>query len=110
MEREFTKEQQYVLARKRVVKIRKFYKHFTIYVVVNVFLSALFIIGDTNRGDTFMQAVLDGHNYKIWVYWGFGIIFQALNTFGVHLFFSKNWEERKVKQYMETQKYKNDGK
>ena len=43
MEKEFTKEQQYVLARKRVEKISKFYKHIASYIVVNIFLTAIFI-------------------------------------------------------------------
>ena len=106
MEKEFTQEQKYVLARKRVEKISKFYKHLATYIIVNIFLSAIFIVGDMNDGDTFNEAIWDYHNYKIWMYWGIGIVFQALNTFGVRLFFNKDWEERKVKQYMDEQNYK----
>lgn len=103
MEQKFTQEQKYVLARKRVEKISKFYKHLATYVVVNIFLSAIFIAGDMNDGDTFKEALTDYHNYKIWLYWGIGIVFQALNTFGLNLFLSKDWEERKVKEYMKDQ-------
>ena len=104
MESQFTEEQKYILARKRVEKISKFYKHLGTYVIVNVFLSAIFIAGDMNDGDTFNEAVLDYHNYKIWFYWGIGIVFQALNTFGQHLFLNKDWEELKIKKYLEEQK------
>jgi len=103
MEKEFTKEQQYVLARKRVEKISKFYKHLASYIIVNIFLTAIFITGDINDGDTFKEAFTDYHNYKIWFYWGIGIAFQALNTFGLNLFMSKDWEENKIKQYMNEQ-------
>ena len=103
MEREFTQEQQYVLARKRVEKMSKFYKHLAVYVIINAFLTAVFIAGDLHDGDTFIEAFTDYHNYKIWLYWGIGIIFQALNTFGLNLFFNKDWEERKVKEYMNDQ-------
>ena len=106
MEKEFTQEQKYVLARKRVEKISKFYKHLASYIIVNIFLSAIFIVGDMNDGDTFKEAVTDYNNYKIWLFWGIGIAFQALNTFGVRLFFKKNWEEKKIKQYMEEQNFK----
>ena len=101
MERELSKEQQYVLARKRVEKISKFYKHLATYIIVNIFLTAIFIVGDINDGDTFNEAVSDYHNYKIWLYWGFGIAFQALNVFGVNLFFNKDWEQRKIDSYMD---------
>ena len=103
MEKEFTQEQKYVLARKKVEKISKFYKHLASYVLVNIFLSAIFIVGDMNDGDTFMEAFTDYHNYKIWLYWGIGIVFQALNTFGLSLFMNKDWEEKKIKKYMEEQ-------
>ena len=103
MRREFTKEQKYVLARKRVEKISKFYKHLATYIIVNIFLTAIFIVGDMNDGFTFNEAFTDYHNYKIWLYWGIGIGFQALNTFGLNLFLNKEWEKRKVQQYMNDQ-------
>ena len=103
MEKEFTKEQQYVLARKRVKKLSKFYKHLVIYIVVNIFLTAIFISGDINDRDTFMEAFTNYHNYVIWFYWGIGITFQALNTFGMNLFVSKDWEKKKINEYMDEQ-------
>ena len=42
----------------------------------------------------------DYGNYKIWFFWGIGILFQALGTFGLPLFLSKDWEERKIKEYL----------
>ncbi|PQJ78438.1 2TM domain-containing protein [Polaribacter porphyrae] len=106
MEQKFTEEQKYVLARKRVERISKFYKHFAIYIIVNIFLSAIFIVGDMNDGDTFNEAFFDYHNYKIWLFWGIGIAFQALNTFGLNFILSKDWEERKLREYMNEDKYR----
>jgi hypothetical protein len=106
MEREFSTAQKYLLAKKRVEKISKFYKHLASYIIVNIFLTAIFIAGDVNDGDTFSEALFNYHNYKIWMYWGIGIAFQALNTFGLNLFFNKSWEERKIKRYMEEQNYR----
>lgn len=100
MEPNFTEEQRYILAKKRVEKISKFYKHLAVYIVVNIFLSAIFIVGDINDGDTFNEAVFNYHNYKIWLFWGIGIVFQALNTFGLTLFMNKDWEEKKIKEYL----------
>lgn len=103
MEREYTQEQKYILVRKRIEKLSKFYKHLAVYLIVNTFLSALFIFGDMNDGDTFSQAFYNYHNYKIWFYWGIGIAFQVLNTFGISLLFNKEWEQRKVQQYLDEQ-------
>ncbi|MGJ8744605.1 2TM domain-containing protein [Polaribacter sp.] len=103
MKHEFTQEQKYILAKKKVEKISKFYKHLAIYIVVNVFLSAIFIVGNMNDGDTFTEAVSNYHNYKIWFFWGIGIAFQALNTFGLSLFMNKDWEQKKIQKYMDEQ-------
>ncbi|MGY8909689.1 MAG: 2TM domain-containing protein [Flavobacteriales bacterium] len=103
MEKQFTQEQKYILARKRVEKITKFYKHLAVYIIVNTFLTAVFIVGDMNDGDTFNEAFLNIWNYQIWFFWGIGIVFKALNVFGLGMFFSNNWEERKIKEYMNQQ-------
>ncbi|WP_165733431.1 2TM domain-containing protein [Polaribacter sp. 20A6] len=106
MEKDLTQEQKYILAKKRVEKISKFYKHLATYVIVNSFLSAIFIVGDMNDGDTFMEAFSNYYNYKIWFFWGIGIAFQALNTFGLSLFMNKDWEQKKIQKYMDEQNYR----
>ncbi len=106
MDTQFTEEQKYILARKRVERISKFYKHLAVYIVVNTFLSIIFIVGDINDGDSFTQAVFYNNNYKIWFYWGIGIVFNAINVFGISYFFNRDWEKRKIKQYMEEQNYR----
>jgi surface polysaccharide O-acyltransferase-like enzyme len=104
METDFTKEQRYILAKKRVEKLSKFYRHLAVYILVNIFLTAVFIVGDINDGDTFKEAVFNYHNYKVWFFWGLGIMYQALNVLGVNLIFNKSWEERKIKEYMNQNK------
>ena len=103
MDRQFTQDQKYILVRKRVEKISKFYKHVAIYFLVNIFLTAIFIAGDINNGAAFSEVLFDNRNYKIWMYWGILIAFQALNTFGLTWFFNEKWEERKIKSYMKEQ-------
>jgi len=100
MEASKTAEQQFILVKKRVEKMTSFYKHLASYVLVNVFLSTLFIIEDVKDGDTFLTALTAYHNYKIWCFWGIGIVFQAFNTFGLNLFLNKVWEEKKIKEYL----------
>ena len=106
METQFTQEQKYILARKRVEKIAEFYKHLAVYIIVNTFLTAIFIVGDMNDGESFNEAFSDYHNYKIWFFWGIGIVFKALNVFGIGMFLSNNWEERKIKQYIHEQDHR----
>ena len=103
MEAQFTKEQKYVLVKKRVEKISKFYKHLAIYIIVNTFLTSIFIVGDMNDGDTFKDSFYNIGNYIIWIFWGIGIVFRAINVFGLGLLFNNNWEQRKIKEYMNQQ-------
>lgn len=106
MKEEFTQEQKYILAKKKVEKISKFYKHLAAYIIVNTFLSAIFIAGDINDGDTFNEALLNYHNYSIWFFWGIGVAFQAFNTFGLNLFMNKDWEQKKIQKYMDEQNHR----
>ena len=97
---DFNQEQKYLLAKKKVERISKFYKHLSVYLAVNILLSGLFIYGDIKDGDTFEEAFFNLGNFKIWIYWGLGILFQAITTFGVPFLFNKDWEERKLQQYL----------
>lgn len=102
----YNKEQRYIQAKKRVEKISKFYKHLSVYLVVNLFLSTIFIINDIKDGDTFNEAFFNLGNYKIAMYWGIGIVVQAIGTFGLPMFFSKDWEERKLQEYLREEENK----
>ena len=100
MKPNITEEQQFILVKKQVKKIHTFYKHLANYVIINGFLSAIFIAIDVKDGDTFIEALVNYHNYKIWFYWGIVIVYQAFITFGEKWFFSKDWEERKLNEYL----------
>ena len=45
MERDFRREQKYILAKKRVDKIKGFYWHAISYVFINIFISVVIIVG-----------------------------------------------------------------
>lgn len=65
---DFNQEQKYLLAKKKVERISKFYKHLSVYLAVNILLSGLFIYGDIKDGDTFEEAFFNLGNFKIWIY------------------------------------------
>ncbi|NNM18010.1 MAG: 2TM domain-containing protein, partial [Croceitalea sp.] len=39
--------------------------------------------------------------------WGIGIFFHAINTFNLNPFFGRNWEKRKIQEFMEKDQDKN---
>lgn len=100
MEKQDLEQKRYLLAKSRVEQLGKFYRHLSIYLVVNLFLSSYFILNDINDGETFLEAASSYGNYKVAVLWGIGLTIHAINTFATNLFFSKDWEQRKLEEYL----------
>ena len=85
---------KYEEARKRVKVLRGFYVNLFFYVIVNIFLIILNLLTSPDR--LLFYWVLIG--------WGIGIVFQALSVFGKNAMFGSNWEEKKIKEYMNKNK------
>ena len=89
---DFRKEEAYLRAKKKVDSLIGFYWHFAVYVVVNVFL--IILIG--------VNAGFNGFGpYATAVFWGIGLLFHFLSVFGPDFFFGKDWEKRKIKEFMD---------
>lgn len=80
----------YKKAKERVNEIKNFYKHLTVYIVINVIF--IYFVGKS----------------WLWVtaFWGMGVVFHFVNTF----LFSKEWEEKKIRDYMNKEKSSNKTK
>ncbi len=89
---DINKESKYLRAKERVETLKKFYGNLTSYIIVISILA--FINYWTNE---FRYA------WFLWVAfgWGIGIFFHALRTFNLNPFFGKDWEERKIKEFMD---------
>jgi len=89
----YTKEDAYFRAQKRLKDLKGFYWHAFWYVIVNLFLIAMIAINSDDfwHFGTFSTAF----------FWGIGLGFHAIGVFGKNLVFSKKWEERKIKEYIE---------
>jgi len=86
------KDNRYFEAKERVAAIKKFYTSLFFYVVFIAFLAGLNYYVDRLQNPWFLWAALG---------WGIGIIFHAFKAFRFNLGFGKDWEDRKLKQYME---------
>lgn len=88
---ETSSERAYRKAQKRVKKLKKFYNHLMMYVIVNAFLVALNLYQNPNN------------LWCVWVIfgWGIGLAMNAISVFVPEIFFGKGWEERKIKEFME---------
>jgi len=77
-------DERYERAKKRVIEIRRFYAHLTVYVLVMI---ALFIVDYQDHGNWWFYWPLIG--------WGIVVIYHGFKALGA------GWEERKIKQFIE---------
>ena len=89
---DFRKEEAYIRAKKRVDSLKGFYWHLAVYVVVNLFL--IILIGSSVGYDNFGP-------YATAFFWGIGLAFHFLGVFGPDYIFGRDWEEQKIREYME---------
>ena len=87
------RNENYLRAKKRVANLKSFYIHLTVYFLVNLMLFLVNIITDTS--DLWFLYPLGG--------WGIGVAIHGLTTISLGNF-GAEWEERKIKEYMEKDK------
>ena len=105
-DKETTEGIKYLRAKKRVEKIKGFYVHLIVYVIINTFLSGIIIFGLMNDdGDSLGEVLQNFGVYSTWVFWGIGVFFHWLGVFGFNVV-GKNWEERKLKELIEEEERK----
>ena len=92
------RENKYHRVKERVEAIKKFYLNLVSYLIFIVFLAALNYYTNQWQYAWFLWAAFG---------WGIGLVFQGIKLFGVNPFFGKNWEERKIKEFMQEEDPKN---
>ena len=90
---------RYLEAKKRVKKLKGFYSHLTIYVLVNLLI--VFInIQDLKPGESYFQY----KNFITLFFWGIGLAVHGLSVFVPQFVLGKDWEERKIRELMDKEK------
>ena len=86
-------ETKYQKAKERVEAIKGLYIHLIVYVVVNLILFTINMITEPNN------------MWFIWplMGWGIGFAMHSLSVFGFGPGFAADWEERKIKEFMENE-------
>lgn len=84
--------QKYLEAQKRVKELREFYNHLFTFIVINILLAGINYYTNEWAYPWFLWATFG---------WGIGLAFDAMKTFRLNPVFNKEWEERKIREYME---------
>ena len=88
-------------AKHKVEKIKGFYKHLAIYLIVNGFLYGLKFVRNQNFDVTITVVWPNIEFGGLWFYWGIGLAIHGLTVFGAIHLFGKKWEQDKINQFME---------
>ena len=91
---------KYDMAYKRVKRIKGFYTHAVIYILVNGFI----IFSGINRNFIKGEDILDLELFSTPLFWGIGLLFHGISVFGNNIFFSTDWEEKKIMEIMKKDK------
>lgn len=92
--------EEYYMAYKRVKRIKRFYVHMIVYVLVNSYLVFNQCFESNSIGNLF-----ELHTYSTAFFWGIGLVAHGLSVFGKDIFFGDNWEEKKIKEFMDKDKF-----
>ncbi len=87
---------KYLEAQKRVKRIKAFYIHAAVYLLVN-----LFIIAQNVKSGA---ALSDMDNYWTAIFWGVGLAGHGLSVFLPNIILGKDWEEKKIRELMNRDK------
>ena len=90
----YNQQEQYKQAKKEVKKIKSFYIHFAVYLVLNTYMAIHSFIFDGFDG---LRNSLIGFG----LFWGIGVFFHWYGVFGKNFIFNKHWEKKKIKELMD---------
>jgi len=90
-------DSKYRYAYKRMKRIKGFYIHLLVYILVN----SVGILANTNK------YLKDSNEFWSWetfatpLCWGIGLLAHGVAVFGRNIFFSADWEEKKIQQLVQ---------
>lgn len=98
MENNYQEEERYFKARKRVEEIKGFYGNLIAYIVVNIGFVVLNLLTSPK------------HLWFYWpmIGWGIGVAIHGMKVFNCLPFIGKDWEEQKIKEFMDKEKANKD--
>ena len=84
-------EERYIKAQKRVEELKGFYGNLVSFIVVNLGLMVINLL------------TFPAYLWFLWsvLGWGIGVVIHGLKVFNCIPFLGKDWEEKKIKEFME---------
>ncbi|MBE8726947.1 2TM domain-containing protein [Flavobacterium hungaricum] len=105
---EFSTDERFNIAYKKVKRLKGFYSHLRIYIIVNVIIIVSNVNSDFFTRNFYETGFFDFRTYSTAFYWGIGLLIHAISVFGREWFFSEDWEQKKIQQYIDKEQAKAD--
>jgi len=93
---------QYEEAVKKVKKLKGFYTHAIVYVVINIMV-VIANVQNYEPGESYFQF----KTFMTAFFWGIGLLAHGMATFVPYFILGKDWEERKIKELMKKERNAN---
>lgn len=94
-----TEQIKYDIAKRQIHKIKGFYRHLTVYIIINSFIVIL-NISNLDSGESYFH----WKNFLTLFFWGIGLFIHGFCVFAFPQLLGRDWEERKIKEFMEKDK------
>ncbi|NQX78266.1 2TM domain-containing protein [Gilvibacter sp.] len=93
-------QNKYIRAKERVEELKKFYTSLMWYVIIIPFLAW---INYTTNGFSYV--------WFLWAAfgWGIGLVIHAIKAFRLSPVFNRDWEERKIREFMREEEFHENG-
>lgn len=90
----------YLMAKHKAEKLKRFYVHAIIYLIVNIPLIIFKVARNMNNDESFSEAFLDFSTFSTALIWGIVLAIHAFSVFGPNVILGNKWEERKLRQFI----------
>lgn len=97
-----TSDLKYIKAKNRVEKLKKFYNHLTVYIIVNLIITGFKVYNNLDSWDNFINELFSIDVLSSWTVWGVVLVIHFISVV-----FFYGWEERKIEEYMNKENQKN---
>ena len=92
-----SQEYMYEIAYKRVKRIRGFYIHLSVYIIINTII----ILANATNWNEDETDFWSWQTFATAFFWGIGLLENAVSVFGSKWFFGVKWEEQKINELIQ---------
>jgi len=94
---------KYIKAKNRVEKIKAFYNHLAVYIIINLVITGFKVSNNLDSWESFTNELLSFNVLSSWTVWGLVLVIHFISVT-----FLSGWEERKIEALMKKELSKNN--